>query len=98
MILITWSKFFSEDNTETIDRDSYQKQIDELSKKLGRLNDLYIDDRITLEELQTKSAEFTSMRASLETKLGNDPAIKQKDRKKRDDKYSQSKGCTDYEL
>lgn len=75
-------QIFSEDNTETIDRDSYQKQIDELSKKLGRLNDLYIDDRITLEELQTKSAEFTSMRSSLETKLGNDPALKQKDRKK----------------
>lgn len=62
-------KIFSGDNAETIDRESYKKQIEELSKKLSRLNDLYIDDRITLEELQSKSAEFISMRATLETEL-----------------------------
>ena len=62
-------KIFSGDNAETIDRESYKKQIEELSKKLSRLNDLYIDDRITLEELQSKSAEFISMRRTLETEL-----------------------------
>lgn len=76
-------KIFSEDSAETIDRESYKKQIEELSKKLSRLNDLYIDDRITLEELQSKSAEFISMRATLETKLENDPAIR-KDKRKAD--------------
>ena len=48
---------------------------------MSRLNDLYIDDRITLEELQSKSAEFISMRATLETELEKDPALKQDKRK-----------------
>ena len=74
-------KIFSENNAETIDRESYKKQIEELSKKLSRLNDLYIDDRITLEELQSKSAEFISMRATLETELENDPALRRDKRK-----------------
>ena len=76
-------KIFSDDNAETLDRESYKKQIEELSKKLSRLNDLYIDDRITLEELQDKSAEFISMRATLETELENDPALG-KDKRKAD--------------
>ena len=74
-------KIFSGDNAETIDRESYKRQIEELSKKLSRLNDLYIDDRITLEELQSKSAEFISMRATLETELENDPALRKNKRK-----------------
>ena len=74
-------KIFSGDNAETIDRESYKKQIEELSKKLSRLNDLYIDDRITLEELQSKSDEFISMRATLETELENDPALRRDKRK-----------------
>lgn len=74
-------KIFSGDNAETIDRESYKKQIEELSKKLSRLNDLYIDDHITLEELQSKSAEFISMRATLETELENDPALRRDKRK-----------------
>lgn len=76
-------KIFSEDNAETIDRESYKRQIEELSKKLSRLNDLYIDDRITLEELQSKSAEFISMRGTLEAELENDPALR-KDKRKAD--------------
>ena len=50
---------------------------------MSRLNDLYIDDRITLEELQNKSTEFISMRATLETELENDPALR-KDKRKAD--------------
>lgn len=72
---------FSNNHKESIDRESYQKQIRELSKKLSRLNDLYIDDRITLEELQSKSSEFQSMRALLEKELENDPALKQEETK-----------------
>ena len=41
---------------------------------------MYIDDRITLEELQTKSSEFSSQRAILEEELENDPALKRKKR------------------
>lgn len=70
---------FSDNRKESIDRESYQKQIRELSKKLSRLNDLYIDDRITLEELQSKSSEFQSMRALLEKELENDPALNQEE-------------------
>lgn len=72
---------FSDNRKESIDRESYQKQIRELSKKLSRLNDLYIDDRITLEELQSKSSEFQSMRSLLEKELENDPALKQEETK-----------------
>ena len=71
----------SDDRKESIDRESYQKQIKELSKKLSRLNDLYIDDRISLEELQSKSSEFLSMRALLEKELEDDPSIKQEETK-----------------
>lgn len=71
----------SDNHKESIDRESYQKQIRELSKKLSRLNDLYIDGRITLEELQSKSSEFQSMRALLEKELENDPALKQEETK-----------------
>lgn len=74
-------EIFSEDNTETIDRDGYKRQIDELSKKLSRLNDLYINDRITLEELQKKSSDFSTMRATLEAELENDPSLKTESRK-----------------
>ena len=76
-------KIFLGENAESIDRESYKKQIEELSKKLSRLNDLYIDDRITLEELQKKSAEFISMRGTLEAELENDPALR-KDKRKAD--------------
>lgn len=72
---------FSDNQDNGIDRDSYQKQIEELTAKLSRLNDLYIDDRITLEELQRRSTEFSLMRATLEAELENDQALKQQERK-----------------
>lgn len=74
-------ELFSDNDDTNIDHDSYQKQIDELTKKLSRLNDLYIDDRITLEELQRRSAEFTNMRATLEAELENDPVLKREEKK-----------------
>lgn len=74
-------ELFSSTEDKGIDRDSYQKQIEELTAKLSRLNDLYIDDRITLEELQRRSAEFTLMRDMLEAELENDQALKQQERK-----------------
>ena len=74
-------EIFSDNQKEAIDRASYQKQIQELTKKISRLNDLYIDDRITLEELQAKSAEFLNMRGLLEKELENDPTLKQEETK-----------------
>lgn len=68
--------------SSTIDRDSYQKQIEELTRKISRLNDLYIDDRITLDELQKRSSEFMTMRTALEEELKNDPEIQGHERRK----------------
>lgn len=67
---------------DEIDRKSYQRQINELTGKISRLNDLYIDNRITLEQLQEKSAEFLELRSRLENELENDPAIKLEEKKK----------------
>lgn len=67
--------------SNTIDRDSYQKQIEELTRKISRLNDLYIDDRITLDELQKRSSEFMTMRTALEEELKNDPEIQGQERR-----------------
>lgn len=67
--------------SSTIDRDSYQKQIEDLTKKISRLNDLYIDDRITLDELQKRSSEFMTMRTALEEELKNDPEIQGQERR-----------------
>lgn len=67
--------------SSTIDRVSYQKQIEDLTRKISRLNDLYIDDRITLDELQKRSSEFMTMRMALEEELKNDPEIKGQERR-----------------
>ena len=74
-------ELFSGTEDNGIDRKNYQKQIETLTNKLSRLNDLYIDDRITLEELQRRSTEFSLMRATLEAELENDQALKQQERK-----------------
>ena len=75
-------KLFSNTDKETIDRDSYQKQIDNLTAKISRLNDLYIDDRISLEELQKRSSDFMAERAALEKELDADSFLKAVERKK----------------
>lgn len=75
-------KLFSNSKKETIDRDSYQKQIDNLTAKISRLNDLYIDDRISLEELQKRSSDFMAERSALEKELDADDSSKTLERKK----------------
>lgn len=75
-------KLFSNTNQKTIDRDSYQKQIDKLTAKISRLNDLYIDDRISLEELQKRSSDFMAERSALEKELDADTSLKAVERKK----------------
>ncbi|EMC14430.1 hypothetical protein SMU76_06074 [Streptococcus mutans N66] len=66
---------------KSIERDKIQGQVNILEKKIRRLNDLYVDDRISLDELKIKSDNFFKMKAVLETELENDPAIKQQKKK-----------------
>lgn len=62
-------ELFSDDASPAVDRQAIQKQIDSLTLKLSKLNDLYLDDRITLDELRTKSADFIKQRSSLEAEI-----------------------------
>nr|DAT21957.1 MAG TPA: integrase [Caudoviricetes sp.] len=62
-------ELFLDDTSPEIDKQAIQKQIDSLTLKLSKLNDLYLDDRITLDELRTKSADFIKQRAALEEEI-----------------------------
>lgn len=62
-------ELFSDDTSPAVDKQAIQKQIDSLTLKLSKLNDLYLDDRITLDELRTKSADFIKQRSSLEAEI-----------------------------
>lgn len=62
-------ELFSDDASPAVDRQAIQKQIDSLTLKLSKLNDLYLDDRITLDELRAKSADFIKQRATLEEEI-----------------------------
>lgn len=62
-------ELFSDDTSPAVDRQAIQKQIDSLTLKLSKLNDLYLDDRITLDELRTKSSDFIKQRSALEEEI-----------------------------
>ena len=62
-------ELFSDDTSPTVDKQAIQKQIDSLTLKLSKLNDLYLDDRITLDELRTKSSDFIKQRSALEEEI-----------------------------
>lgn len=62
-------ELFSDDTSPAVDKQAIQKQIDSLTLKLSKLNDLYLDDRITLDELRTKSADFIKQRNALEEEI-----------------------------
>lgn len=62
-------ELFSDDTSPAVDRQAIQKQIDSLTLKLSKLNDLYLDDRITLDELRTKSSDFIKQRNALEEEI-----------------------------
>lgn len=62
-------ELFSDDTSPSVDKEAIQKQIDSLTLKLSKLNDLYLDDRITLDELRSKSADFIKQRAKLEDEM-----------------------------
>lgn len=62
-------ELFSDDTSPAIDKQAIQKQIDGLTLKLSKLNDLYLDDRITLDELRSKSSDFIKQRTALEEEI-----------------------------
>lgn len=62
-------ELFSDDTRPAVDRQAIQKQIDGLTLKLSKLNDLYLDDRITLDELRAKSSDFIKQRVALEEEI-----------------------------
>ena len=62
-------ELFSDDTSPAVDKQAIQKQIDSLTIKLSKLNDLYLDDRITLDELRTKSSDFIKQRSALEEEM-----------------------------
>ena len=62
-------ELFSDDTGPAVDKQAIQKQIDSLTLKLSKLNDLYLDDRITLDELRAKSSDFINQRATLEEEM-----------------------------
>lgn len=74
-------ELFSDDTSPTVDKQAIQKQIDGLTLKLSKLNDLYLDDRITLDELRTKSADFIKQRSALEEEIKKASTDKQAGRK-----------------
>jgi site-specific DNA recombinase len=74
-------ELFSDDTSPAVDRQAIQKQIDSLTLKLSKLNDLYLDDRITLDELRTKSSDFIKQRTALEEEMKKASTDKQAGRK-----------------
>jgi putative phage integrase len=76
-------ELFSDDTSPAVDKQAIQKQIDNLTVKLSKLNALYLDDRITLDELRAKSSDFIKQRSALENeikKASNDKQAGQRER------------------
>lgn len=79
-------ELFSDDTTPAVDKQAIQKQIDSLTLKLSKLNDLYLDDRITLDELRTKSSDFIKQRSALEEEIKKASNDKQAGKRKKIEK------------
>ncbi|HEM2987983.1 TPA: recombinase family protein [Streptococcus suis] len=61
-----------------IDVEGIEKQIDQLNNKLKRLNDLYLNDMIYLDELKRQSYALLTQKELLEKELENNPDIQKK--------------------
>lgn len=79
-------ELFSDDTSPVVDRQAIQKQIDSLTLKLSKLNDLYLDDRITLDELRSKSSDFIKQRSALEEEIKKASTDKQAGQRKKIEK------------
>lgn len=74
-------ELFSDDPSPAVDKQAIKKQINSLTLKLSKLNDLYLDDRITLDELRAKSSDFIKQRTALEEEIKKASTDKQAGRK-----------------
>ena len=88
-------ELFSDDTSPAVDRQATQKQIDSLTLKLSKLNDLYLDDRITLDELRTKSADFIKQRTALEEEIKKASNDKQAGQRKKIEKLLDASSVLD---
>ena len=88
-------ELFSDDTSPAVDKQAIQKQIDSLTLKLSKLNDLYLDDRITLDELRAKSADFIKQRATLEGEIKKASTDKQAGQRKKIEKLLDASSVLD---
>lgn len=88
-------ELFSDDTSPAVDKRAIQKQIDSLTLKLSRLNDLYLDDRITLDELRAKSEDFIKQRATLEAEIKKASNDKQAGKRKKIEKLLDASSVLD---
>lgn len=88
-------ELFSDDTTPAVDKQAIQKQIDSLTLKLSKLNDLYLDDRITLDELRTKSSDFIKQRSALEEEIKKASNDKQAGKRERIEKLLDASSVLD---
>nr|DAS60037.1 MAG TPA: integrase [Caudoviricetes sp.] len=79
-------ELFSDDASPAVDKQAIQKQIDSLTLKLSKLNYLYLDDRITLDELRSKSADFIKQRTALEDEIKKASTDKQASKREKIEK------------
>lgn len=88
-------ELFSDNTSPAVDKQAIQKQIDGLTIKLSRLNDLYLDDRITLDELRAKSADFIKQRTALEDEIKKASTDKQAGQRKKIEKLLDASSVLD---
>ena len=88
-------ELFSDSTGPTVDKQAIQKQIDSLTLKLSKLNDLYLDDRITLDELRTKSSDFIKQRNALEDEIKKASNDKQAGKRKKVEKLLDASSVLD---
>lgn len=88
-------ELFSDDTSPAVDKQAIQKQIDSLTLKLSKLNNLYLDDRITLDELRAKSSDFIKQRNALEDEIKKASNDKQAGKKKKIEKLLDASSVLD---
>jgi site-specific recombinase len=88
-------EIFFDSASPVIDKQAIQKQIDSLSLKLSKLNDLYLDDRITLDELRSKSEYFIKQRATLEEEIKKASTDKQEGKRQKIEKLLDASSVLD---
>lgn len=68
-------------SSRTIDISKIEKQIAEISAKIKKLNELYLNDMIELDELKEQNSSLMKKRDLLEEQLNNNPEIEHQKKK-----------------